>query len=72
MDDTLRLVARMVLPDMVEKRIKFALMEEAVHVDSVSRELPVRVENKTVEVNSVEANKEEVKTENPRIEETVI
>jgi hypothetical protein len=47
-------------------------MVEAVHVDNVLRELPVRVENATVEVNSVEVIKEEVKTENPLMEDTVI
>jgi hypothetical protein len=38
-----------VLPDMLEKRIRFALMVEALHVDTV-RALPVRVEKKIVEV----------------------
>ena len=50
MVDVIRLDARMVLPDMVEKRIKFARMVEAAHVDNVSREPPVRVENPMVEV----------------------
>ena len=47
-------------------------MVEAVHVDKVIRELPVRVENATEEVNRDEVSKEEVKTENPFMEETVI
>lgn len=46
----IRLDARTVLPVMVETRIKFARMVEAAHVDNVSREPPVRVENPIVEV----------------------
>lgn len=61
-----------VLPDMVEKRIIFALTIDAVHVDNVLRELPIMVENKIVEVISVEADKEEVKTSNPYMEDAVI
>ena len=68
----IRFVARIVLPDIVENRIILAVMVEATHVDKVIRELPVRVENATEEVNRDEVSKEEVKTETPRMEETVI
>ena len=47
-------------------------MVEAAHVDNVLRELPVKVENAMEEVNRDEVSKEEVKTENPFMEETVI
>ena len=57
---------------MVENRIIFALIVEAVHVDNVLRELPVIEENRIVEVISVEADKEEVNTNNPCMEEAVI
>ena len=68
----IRFVARIVLPDIVENRIILEVMVEAAHVDKVIRELPVRVENATEEVNRDEVSKEEVKTENPFMEETVI
>jgi hypothetical protein len=68
----LRLDARIVLPDMVETRMRLVEMVEAAHVDNVLRELPVKVENAMEEVNRDEVSKEEVKTENPFMEETVI
>jgi hypothetical protein len=67
-----RMDPTVVLPDMVEKRIKLALMEDAVAVDNVFRVFPLMVENEMVEVSTVEANNDEVKIENPLMEETVI
>ena len=67
-----RMDPTVVLPDMVEKRIRLVLMEDAVAVDNVFRVFPLMVENEMVEVSTVEANNDEVKTENPFMEETVI
>ena len=47
-------------------------MEEVVAVDNVFTLSPLMLENAMEEVSTVEANKEEVKIENPFMEETVI